>query len=113
MPCVWAQSLIVPFIFVLDSAFLMGGVASISAVISEALVGICLIAGALQGFLPIYKSLIPFGRLLNLIAGLLIAVPELSLFDIRDFGNTELALIGLVFCFLGILWDRFTQKVAE
>ena len=106
---------IIPFIFVLDSAFLMAASPSVMAqVIFEALVGICLIAGALQGFLPIYKKLdSSFGRVLNLVAGLLIAVPELSLFDIRDVGNTELALIGLAFCFIGFVWDRFTRKVEE
>ena len=72
------------------------------------------LAGALQGFLPIYKKLNSFfGRVLNLIAGFLIAVPELSLFNIRNVGNTELALIGLAFCFIGILWDRFTRKFEE
>ena len=52
---------IIPFIFVLDSAFLMAASPSVMAqVVFEALVGICLIAGALQGFLPIYKKLDSF-----------------------------------------------------
>ena len=51
---------IIPFIFVLDSAFLMAASPSVMAqVVFEALVGICLIAG-LQGFLPIYKKLNSF-----------------------------------------------------
>ena len=106
---------IIPFIFVLDSAFLMAASPGIVVqVVLEALVGICLIAGAFQGFLPFYKKLPSvFGRVLNLVAGLFVAVPGLSLFGIHKVGNTDLALIGLALCLIGIVWDRFTQKIEE
>ena len=106
---------IIPFIFVLDNAFLMDGSSvMVIQVVSEALLGIFLIAGALQGFLPFYRRLNSvFVRIFIFVAGLLVAVPGLNVFGVQKVGNTELAIIGAVFLLLGIVWDRSTRKVEE
>ena len=106
---------IIPFIFVLDNAFLMdASLVMVIQVVLEALLGIYLIAGALQGFLPFYRRLYSlFVRTFIFMAGLLVAVPGLNVFGVQKIGNTELAMIGAVFLLLGIVWDRSTRKVEE
>ena len=103
---------IIPFIFVLDNAFLMDGSAfDVVQVVTEALIGIWLIAGSLQGFLPFYGVLLNFfGRFTVLIGGVLIAIPGLSLFNLRSLDNVDLALLGCGLAVLGIMVDRFLQR---
>ncbi len=103
---------IIPFIFVLDNAFLMDGSAiDVVQVVTEALIGIWLIAGSLQGFLPFYGVLLNFfGRFAVLLGGLLIAIPGLSLFNLRSLDNVDLVLMGFGLALLGITIDRFLQR---
>ena len=103
---------IIPFIFVLDNAFLMDGSAlEVAQVVTEALIGIWLIAGSLQGFLPFYGVLLNFfGRFTVLLGGLLIAIPGLSLFNVGSLDNVGLALMGCGLALLGIVVDRFFRR---
>ena len=103
---------IIPFIFVLDNAFLMDGtVLDVAQVVTEALIGIWLIAGSLQGFLPFYGVLLNFfGRFTVLLGGLLIAIPGLSLFNVGSLDNVGLALMGCGLALLGIVVDRLLQR---
>ena len=103
---------IIPFIFVLDNAFLMDGSAlEVAQVVTEALIGIWLIAGSLQGFLPFYGVLLNFfGRFTVLLGGLLIAIPGLSLFNVESLDNAGLALMGCGLALLGIVVDRLLQR---
>ena len=103
---------IIPFIFVLDNAFLMDGtVLDVAQVVTEALIGIWLIAGSLQGFLPFYGVLLNFfGRFTVLLGGLLIAIPGLSLFNVGSLDNVGLALMGCGLALLGIVVDRFFRR---
>ena len=71
---------VIPFVFVLDPSFILegDGLSSLRAVV-EALVGVWLIVGALQGYLPGYGAL-P-NMLIRLVvgfSGLAIALPDLT-----------------------------------
>ena len=106
---------IIPFIFVLDRGFLMEGSGfNTIQIFGEALLGIWLIAGGLQGFLPFVgdlKNLIV--RLVLLVSGLLIALPGLSLFHINSPDNIDLALSGLVLAFGAIVVAKYSQLPEE
>ena len=104
---------VTPFIFVLDNGFLLiGSVPNILQVVLEAFLGVWLVAGALQGFLPLYGVMSNiFARTIVLLGGLLIAVPGLSLFEVSAVDNLDLALIGCLFFGAGIMFDRLVRRV--
>jgi TRAP-type uncharacterized transport system fused permease subunit len=71
---------VIPFIFVLDPSFILEGSAidSIQAVI-EALVGVWLIVGGLQGYLTGFGRIDAISlRILLSMAGLMIALPDIN-----------------------------------
>ncbi len=71
---------IIPFIFVLDPSFVLAGswLASVQALV-EALVGVWLMVGGIQGYLPGFGPLpILLGRLLVGLGGLAVALPGLA-----------------------------------
>ena len=87
---------LVPFIFVLDTTFIMeGSWTHIALSLLECMIGIWLIVGALQGFVTgIGVVSAMYMRIALGIAGLLIAAPELTLILEDPPGNLTLALIG-------------------
>ncbi len=105
----------IPFFFVLDPAFIFHGELSRTAVVlANALVGVLLIASALQGYLvwvgnlhrhPVMGWL---ARALILIGGLAFATPGGS--DLIPFSDWQLALFGLITAGGGILLALYYQK---
>ena len=104
----------IPFFFVLDPAFIFHGELSRTAVVlANALVGVLLIASALQGYLvwvgnlhrhPVMGWL---ARALILIGGLAFATPGGS--DLIPFSDWQLALFGLITAGGGILLALYYQ----
>ncbi len=82
----------IPFIFVLDPSFVLQGSPWLSLrAVAEALVGVWLIAGAIQGYLPAFGHL-PSRAVRSLLGlcGLLIALPDLALIAAAPSNNTTL-----------------------
>ena len=106
----------IPFFFVLDPVLILEGSAwaTLRAAV-EAAIGIALIAGGLQGYLPGYGRLPERGArawlvgMLLTVAGLLIALPTPMVLAI-DVGNDSLALSGLGCVALALLLDRFRSR---
>ncbi|WP_253448645.1 TRAP transporter fused permease subunit [Halomonas sp. Y3] len=89
----------IPFFFVMEPALLLQGTPGeiIKAVIS-ALIGIALVAGGLQGYLPKLGSLANAGflqwpvRVLFIVGGLLVAMPHNPLINVPEAGMLALAI---------------------
>ena len=97
---------VIPFIFVLDASFILAGsvLGTMQAVV-EALVGIWLITGALQAYLPLVGHLKQAGlRFCLIFAGLAIALPDLTLALPHGPDNTIHLFGGIVFAAGGLLW---------
>ncbi|WP_416139358.1 TRAP transporter permease [Halomonas sp. HK25] len=93
----------IPFFFVLEPALLLqGSVDEIIKAIVSAVIGIALVAGGLQGYLPKLGSLAQAGFLqwpvrgLFIIGGLLVAMPHNPLINVPEVGMLALALACLV-----------------
>ncbi|MEM7080376.1 MAG: TRAP transporter fused permease subunit [Pseudomonadota bacterium] len=100
---------VIPFVFVLDPAFILQGswVASLQA-LGEALLGVWLIAGAIQGFVPLLgrvDALLLRGMLV--LAGLLIAFGDVSLIAPGLSSNLINLSIGLALAVLALLANHF------
>ena len=102
---------LVPFIFVLDPSFILEGSAyEVLLAIVEALFGVWLIVGALQGYLSgvgVVES--PVARLLYGIGGLVIALPDLALVLPDLWGNGTLFTAGAVCASAGFAASRLLQ----
>lgn len=107
---------LVPFIFVLDASFLMqGSWSDIGLSVLECLIGIWLVVGALQGFLTGFGTIAasylraPLG-----VAGLLIALPNLTLIFEQPPSNIAMATSGgvLALMTLAIGWRGRSQAAA-
>lgn len=87
---------LVPFIFVLDTTFIMqGSWSTIFFSLVECLLGIWLVVGALQGFVTGIGVVSPMTMRVALgIGGVLIAAPDLSLVMTDPPSNLTLALVG-------------------
>lgn len=102
---------LLPFIFVLDTAFLLqdGAVPAALATV-EALLGIWLLVGSVQNYVtgigPVNTVLC---RLLFAIAGLLIAMPSLALVWANSPSNTALLGAGVALGTLAVLVNRFVS----
>jgi TRAP transporter 4TM/12TM fusion protein len=103
----------IPFFFVIDPALVLdGSVGEVLSATAQALIGVVLIAGALQGHLLGYGPLTaatPVGvpvRTALVLAGLLIATPRLDAFGIAV-GDVVLASVGVASTLLALLADRF------
>jgi TRAP transporter 4TM/12TM fusion protein len=103
---------VIPFIFVLDPSFILEGpwLDTVTALL-EALVGIWLITGALQSYLP------GVGELKNLIqrvllggAGLAIALPDLSLAWAAGPANVTHLTVGGVTAAVSLAWIWFARN---
>ena len=107
----------IPFFFVLNPAFVLAGdVTTTLWVMAEAMIGIVLIAGALQ------RHLIGFGdlnrpgtlgvllRALLVIGGFLIALPELKALDI-ELPELWLTAAGVLLAAVGLLGQSGQQRV--
>lgn len=106
---------LLPFIFVLDTTFLLQGeVSMILRSVVEAVIGIWLLVGAMQGYLSGYgrvASLIV--RLLLAISGLLIASPDLSLVWQASPTQNYFTVVGCGSLLLSWLLHRVSQRRAE
>ncbi len=103
---------LIPFIFVLDPTFILAGspVQTLQAML-EALLGVWLIAGALQGFLPGVGRLHRFfARVLLGLGGLAIGLPDLSLAWHGGPPNELHLLLGMALGGVGLVfsWRRLT-----
>jgi TRAP transporter 4TM/12TM fusion protein len=104
----------IPFIFVLDSGFILEGTwLGAAQLFAEALVGVWLIAGALQAFLPGVGDL-GFGpaRWLIGLGGLVLAVPDLALAFPAAPSNLALAVGGVASAGLGLFVTRLFRASA-
>ena len=95
----------IPFIFVLDTAFiLMSDTLSSMQVVFEALLGVWLICGGLQGFLSGYGRLKHFSvRIALAVGGLLIALPYMGIAWPEAPANADHLMLGAVLVGLGML----------
>jgi len=102
----------IPFFFVLEPALIMQGSLS-EIVLATAVValGIVLIAGGLQAYIPVLGlldkpgALSGFGRVLMVLGGILVALPGLESIGI-SIGDLALFSIGLTLAVFGILASR-------
>ncbi len=104
----------IPFVFVLEPSFILAGDGwqTIQAV-AEALLGIWLMAGALQGFLPgvgllsslVARSAVGFG-------GLAIALPDLTLAWADGPLNAVHLIAGIVLAAAGLVMARLRNAPA-
>ncbi|MGI9324819.1 MAG: TRAP transporter permease [Pseudomonadales bacterium] len=99
---------LVPFLFVINPALIgVGDPGEILLAVGKGIVGIWLLAGALQGWLPGVGRL--QGRLLRSVLGfsaVLIALPDLSQqFDVRT-NQWQLLAVGLVLGASALLWQK-------
>ncbi|MCB0066710.1 MAG: TRAP transporter large permease subunit, partial [Caldilineaceae bacterium] len=93
---------IIPFLFVLSPSLLLQSAFWPSVLeISTAILGVVLIASALQGYLVFVGSLIESNwaqwpaRILLVLSGLLLAVPRLNVGLVSEAGGGQFFLIGL------------------
>ena len=103
---------LIPFFFVLDEVLIFEGPihASIQALV-EVGVGMLLIAGASQKYLPFFGPLAGgWLRWLTGVSGLLIALPGLETLDL-PLTNTTLMMAGFAFLILGYIYHRFGRPV--
>jgi TRAP transporter 4TM/12TM fusion protein len=99
---------VIPFIFVLEPSFILAGtwLQTIQAV-AEALLGVWLMAGALQGFLPGVGHLPTLvTRLAVGFGGLAIALPDLTLAWSAGPLNSVHLVAGIVLAGLGLVFAR-------
>ncbi|MEM7366351.1 MAG: TRAP transporter large permease subunit, partial [Pseudomonadota bacterium] len=103
----------IPFIFVLDSAFILeGDMLDVVLLFVEAVIGVWLVCGALQRFLPGLGDLDhPLARALVGTGGLMLALPDLHLAFEQAPGNLSLAIFGIVSATLGIYVARATNRL--
>jgi len=104
----------VPFFFVLNPALILrGDPADIVIVIFTAVIGIALIASALEGYLvrvgTMHTGVMGFlARLILALGGLSMAIPgggDLNL------SHLQLSAIGLVLAFVAVVLTKFSQKM--
>jgi TRAP transporter 4TM/12TM fusion protein len=104
----------VPFFFVLNPALILrGDPADIVAVICTAVIGIALIASALEGYLvkvgTMHTGVLGMlARLILALGGLAMAIPGGGDLSLNHF---ELSAIGLVLAFVAVLLAKFAQKM--
>jgi TRAP transporter 4TM/12TM fusion protein len=104
----------VPFFFVLNPALILrGDPADIVAVICTAVIGIALIASALEGYLvkvgTMHTGVLGMlARLILALGGLAMAIPGGGDLSLNHF---ELSAIGLVLSFVAVLLAKFAQKM--
>lgn len=108
---------VIPFVFVLDPSFILAGqwFETVQAVL-EAVVGVWLMAGALQSYLPGVGHLNQaFGRLAIGLGGLAIALPSLTLAWPAGPENMTHFVLGLVLVGAGLAlnWRRLKQAAAS
>jgi TRAP transporter 4TM/12TM fusion protein len=108
---------VIPFVFVLDPSFILAGAwfETVQAVV-EAVVGVWLMAGALQSYLPGIGHLNQFfGRLAIGFGGLAIALPDLTLAWPAGPENMTHFVLGLILVAAGLAlnWRRFKQAAAS
>jgi TRAP transporter 4TM/12TM fusion protein len=110
----------IPFFFVLEPALLLqGSVDEIIKAIVSAVIGIALVAGGLQGYLPKLGSLAQAGFLqwpvrgLFIIGGLLVAMPHNPLINVPEVGMLALALACLISATLLSLLSRKCNMAAS
>jgi hypothetical protein len=96
---------VIPFIFVLDPAFILkSDVLSSTQVVLEALIGVWLICGGLQGFLSGYGRLNHYSvRIALAVGGLLIALPYMGIAWPEAPANADHLMLGAVLVGLGVL----------
>lgn len=104
---------VIPFIFVLDPAFILkSDTLSSMQVVLEALIGVWLICGGLQGFLSGYGRLNHYSvRIALAVGGLLIALPYMGIAWPEAPANTVHLMIGAILVGVGVLANfiLFTQ----
>jgi len=100
-----------PFIFVLDPNFILqGSWYGAVQVFVEALIGIWLLAGALQGYLPgLGLIVVSYQRAMLAIAGLLVALPGLTLLWPNSVGNLPLLGAGMALACVALAWRYGTN----
>ena len=103
---------IIPFVFVLDPNFILsGGLLDAVQPFVEALLGVWLMVGAVQGHLSGVGNVTQwYARLSCGLAGLAIALPDLAAPAIGGPANSVHLIAGLVLAVLGILVSRITQR---
>ncbi len=103
---------IIPFIFVLDPSFILKGTwLSTGQAVLEALVGVWLITGAIQAYLPGVGDLRGgMMRVLLALAGLAIALPDLSLAVSGDFNNNIHLVAGVCVAVAVLLRVRLSNR---
>ena len=108
---------VIPFVFVLDPSFILHGPwhATLQAVV-EAVIGVWLMAGAVQSFLPGIGHLnqIP-GRVAIGFGGLAIALPDLALAWAAGPENWVHLIGGVLLVIVGLLlnWSTLKQAAAS
>jgi hypothetical protein len=106
---------VIPFIFVLDTAFILksGWLSSVQVVL-EALIGVWMICGGLQGFLTGVGRLQHYTVRIALgIGGLLIAVPYVGLVWPNAPQNIDHLLLGTTISIVALLANYFALKDAN
>ena len=99
---------VIPFVFVLEPSFILSGswVDTLQS-FTEALVGVWLMAGAIQGYLPGFGQLRgSVWRVLTGLGGLAIALPDLSVSDIGGTPNSVHLAAGLVLASVAVVANR-------
>jgi TRAP-type uncharacterized transport system fused permease subunit len=109
----------IPFFFVLEPALIMqGSIPQIVLATSIVVLGITLIAGGLQGYMPLLGMLdrpgvlAGIGRALVVVGGILVALPGLDSIGI-PVGDLLLFVSGLTLSVLGILASRRRHSPAQ
>jgi TRAP-type uncharacterized transport system fused permease subunit len=109
----------IPFFFVLEPALIMqGSIPQIVLATSIVVLGITLIAGGLQGYMPLLGMLdrpgvlAGIGRALIVVGGILVALPGLDSIGI-PVGDQLLFVSGLTLSVLGILASRRRHSPAQ
>lgn len=100
---------LVPFIFVLDNVYLLDGSwTQIGLALVEAVVGIWLFVGGLQGYVTGYGRITAAStRVLLMAAGLAIAMPQLTLVWAETPAQLTFTLVGVAFVVLAFVSERF------
>lgn len=104
----------VPFFFVLNPALIgQGSMGEVLLVLSTAMIGICLIAGGLQGY--VYGiGAIPntvsgwIGRILFVVGGIILALPGNSV--VIAFSHLEINAVSMVVILMGVAVSRFSLR---
>jgi len=105
---------VIPFIFVLDDGFILEGTWMEAAhLFAEAIVGVWLICGALQRYLPGVGDMNnPIARLLVGVGGLVLAFPDLHLALPEAPSNLTLAVTGVISAAVGLGITKFLRGPA-